>query len=127
MSQIDVFPRQGGAIMTTWVRMRTGRCWGRNERMSTPLEDYALLSDLRTGPLVSRTGSIDWLCLPRFDSQAVFSAILGDADDGRWQLSIVDGEVAERRYLPHTFVLETVWRSPGGKARVTEFLPPSTV
>jgi len=92
--------------------------------MSTPLEHYALLSDLRTGPLVSRDGSIDWLCLPRFDSPAVFSAILGDADDGSWRLAIVDGEVAERRYLPQTFVLETTWHSPTGKARVTEFLTP---
>src|SRR5690625_951054 len=94
--------------------------------MSTPLEDYALLSDLRTGPLVSREGSIDWLCLPRFDSPAVFSAILGDADDGRWKLSAVDGEVIERRYLPQTFVLETTWQTPTGRARVTDFLPPSS-
>lgn len=94
--------------------------------MSTPLEHYALLSDLRTGPLVSREGSIDWLCLPRFDSPAMFTAILGDADDGRWQVSITGGAVIERRYLPQTFVLETMWRSPTGKARVTDFLPPST-
>ncbi|HLS26575.1 MAG TPA: glycoside hydrolase family 15 protein [Beutenbergiaceae bacterium] len=94
--------------------------------MSTPLEDYALLSDLSTGPLVSRDGSIDWLCLPRFDSQAVFSAILGDAEDGRWKLSVAGGEVTERRYLPQTFVLETTWSSPTGTARVTDFLPPST-
>ena len=94
--------------------------------MSTPLEDYALLSDLRTGPLVSREGSIDWLCLPRFDSPAFFTAILGDADDGRWKLSIIDGQVTRRRYLPQTFVLETTWESPTGTARVTDFLPPST-
>ncbi|MGC0249017.1 glycoside hydrolase family 15 protein [Pseudactinotalea sp. Z1748] len=94
--------------------------------MSTPLEHYALLSDLRTGPLVSRDGSIDWLCLPRFDSPAVFSAILGDAEDGRWKLSVPDGQVVERRYLPQTFVLETVWRSRTGRVRVTDFLPPST-
>ena len=94
--------------------------------MSTPLEDYALLSDLHTGPLVSREGSIEWLCLPRFDSPAVFCAILGDAADGRWQLSAVDGGVVERPYLPDTFVLETTWRAPGGRVRVTDFLPPST-
>ncbi|WP_454085589.1 glycoside hydrolase family 15 protein [Georgenia sp. Marseille-Q6866] len=94
--------------------------------MSTPLEQYALLSDLRTGPLVSRDGSIDWLCLPRFDSPAVFCALLGDEDDGRWLLRAVDGEVVERRYLPQTFVLETTWRTPTGRARVTDFLPPST-
>ena len=94
--------------------------------MSTPLEEYALLSDLRTGALVSRDGSIDWLCLPRFDSPAVFSALLGEPEDGRWLLSVVDGEVVERRYLPLTFVLETTWRTPRGVARVTDFLPRST-
>ncbi|HLS73824.1 MAG TPA: glycoside hydrolase family 15 protein [Actinomycetaceae bacterium] len=94
--------------------------------MSTPLEQYALLSDLRTGPLVSRDGSIDWLCLPRFDSPAMFCALLGDEDDGRWLLRAVDGEVVERRYLPQTFVLETTWQTPTGRARVTDFLPPST-
>ncbi|WP_131104276.1 glycoside hydrolase family 15 protein [Ornithinimicrobium sufpigmenti] len=93
--------------------------------MSTHLEDYALLSDLRTGPLVSREGSIDWLCQPRFDSPAVFSAILGGPDDGRWQMSVVDGEVESRRYEPSTFVLETVWRGPSGRARVLDFLPPA--
>ena len=93
--------------------------------MSTPLEDYALLSDLRTGPLVSREGSIDWLCLPRFDSPAAFSAILGDPDDGRWLMHVVDGEVESRRYEPSTFVLETVWRGASGRARVLDFLPPA--
>ena len=90
--------------------------------MSTPLEDYALLSDLRTAALVSRDGSIDWLCLPRFDSPAMFSALLGGPEDGRWRLGVVDGEVIERRYLPDTFVLETTWRSPSGTARVTDCL-----
>ncbi|PYF99104.1 Glucoamylase (glucan-1,4-alpha-glucosidase), GH15 family [Georgenia satyanarayanai] len=94
--------------------------------MSTPLEQYALLSDMRTGPLVSRDGSIDWLCLPRFDSPAMFCALLGDEDDGRWQLRVVDGEVVERRYLPQTFVLETTWQTAAGRARVTDFLPPAT-
>ncbi|WP_440220654.1 glycoside hydrolase family 15 protein [Dietzia sp. MNB45] len=94
--------------------------------MSVPLEDYALLSDLRTGALVSRDGSIDWLCLPRFDSPAVFSGLLGEPEDGRWLLSVVDGEVVERRYLPLTFVLETTWCTPRGVARVTDFLPRST-
>ena len=93
--------------------------------MSTPLEDYALLSDLRTGPLVSRHGSVDWLCLPRFDSAAVFSAILGAPDDGRWQLSVTDGQVESWGYEPDTFVVETIWRSPSGRARVIDFLPPA--
>ncbi|GGG46820.1 glycoside hydrolase family 15 [Kocuria dechangensis] len=91
---------------------------------STPLEDYALLSDLHTGPLVSRDGSIDWLCFPRFDSPSVFAALLGGPEDGHWRLSVVGGEVVSRRYLPRTFVLETTWRSPTGTAVVTDFLPP---
>ncbi|MFC7401282.1 glycoside hydrolase family 15 protein [Citricoccus sp. GCM10030269] len=92
---------------------------------ATPLEDYALLSDLSTGPLVSRGGSIDWLCLPRFDSPAMFTALLGGPDDGRWKLWAVDGEVVERRYLPRTFILETLWSTPTGTVRVTDFLPPA--
>lgn len=95
--------------------------------MSTPLEDYALLADLHTGPLVSREGSVDWLCFPRFDSPAVFCSILGDEDNGRWKLSAVDGEVVSRRYIPQTFVLETEWRTPTGRVLVTDFLPPSDV
>ena len=51
--------------------------------MASPLEDYALLSDMQTGPLISRRGSIDWMCVPRYDSPLVFGAILGDADHGR--------------------------------------------
>ena len=94
--------------------------------MSTPLEDYALLSDLRTGPLVSRDGSIDWLCVPRFDSAAVFCALLGEPDDGRWRLSAVDGEVIDRHYRPDTFVLDTIWQTPTGRVRVTDLLPPRT-
>lgn len=90
---------------------------------SVPLEDYALLSDLRTAPLVSREGSVDWLCFPSVDSAAVFSALLGNPDDGRWQLRIADGEVVSRRYRPGTFVLETQWRSPSGCATVVDALP----
>jgi GH15 family glucan-1,4-alpha-glucosidase len=97
----------------------------RAEHTSTPLEDYALLSDLRTGPLVSRDGSIDWLCFPRFDSPSVFAALLGTPEDGRWRLSAVGGEVTARRYLPRTFVLETTWRTPTGTVVITDFLPPS--
>lgn len=93
---------------------------------STPLEDYALLSDLHTGPLVSREGSIDWLCLPRFDSESIFTAILGGPDDGRWKMSVVGGEVISRQYRGNTFILETTWRGPEGVARVTDFMPPAT-
>ncbi|GGG72910.1 glycoside hydrolase family 15 protein [Corynebacterium pelargi] len=95
--------------------------------LATPLEDYALLSDLQTGPLVSREGSVDWLCLPRFDSPAVFTSILGTPDDGRWKLSMRGGQVTQRRYLDNTFILETIWETPTGKARVLDYLPPASV
>jgi GH15 family glucan-1,4-alpha-glucosidase len=65
--------------------------------VSIPLEDYALLSDLRTGPLVSRGGSIDWLCLPRFDSPAIFCALLGGPDDGEQELEDETGLVHRYR------------------------------
>jgi hypothetical protein len=60
----------------------------------------------------------------RFDSPAVFCALLGDADDGRWKVAVVGGEVVSRRYLPSTFVLETIWQGPSGRARTADFLPP---
>ena len=92
--------------------------------MTSPLiEDHALLSDQRTTALVTREGDINWLCMPRFDSDALFCSLLGDESHGHWSLRIADGEVLSRRYLPATMVLETVWRSPTGTARVTEFLP----
>ncbi|HLQ79533.1 MAG TPA: trehalase-like domain-containing protein, partial [Brachybacterium sp.] len=92
--------------------------------MTSPLiEDHALLSDQRTTALVTREGDVDWLCLPRFDSDAVFCSLLGTEDHGHWSLRIADGEVVSRRYLPGTMVLETQWRSPTGTATVTEFMP----
>ena len=93
---------------------------------STPLADYALLSDLHTGPLVSREGSIDWLCFPRFDSPSVFAALLGGPEDGRWKVSAVDGRVLSRRYRPRTFVLKTTWSTPTGTLVVTDFMPPGS-
>ncbi|MGP9747196.1 trehalase-like domain-containing protein [Brachybacterium sp. AOP29-B2-41] len=92
--------------------------------MAAPLiEDHALLSDQRTTALVTREGDIDWLCLPRFDSDALFCSLLGTEEHGHWSLRIADGEVLSRRYLPGTMVLETTWRSPTGTATVTEFMP----
>ncbi|MGC5629827.1 glycoside hydrolase family 15 protein [Georgenia sp. Z1344] len=91
--------------------------------MSTPLEHYALLSDQRTAALVSRDGSIDWLCFPRFDSSAVFTAILGTPGDGRWRLFPPGGELDSREYVEDTFVLESHWTTPTGTLTVTDFLP----
>ena len=92
--------------------------------MAAPLiEDHALLSDQRSTALVTRDGDVNWLCLPRFDSDAVFCSLLGDDEHGHWSLRIADGEVISRRDLPGTMVLETQWRSPTGAATVTEFMP----
>ena len=88
------------------------------------IEDYALIGDLQTAALVARGGSIDWLCLPRFDAGACFAALLGDADNGRWLLAPVGGGTASRRYLHDTLVLETSWETEDGSVRVLDFMPP---
>lgn len=83
-----------------------------------------MIGDLHTAALVSRGGAIDWLCLPRFDSPSLFAALLDSKDAGHWTLA-PDEEVthAERAYVPGTFVLQTVWRTAGGEAEVTDFMP----
>lgn len=86
------------------------------------IEDHALLSDQRTAALVTREGMIDFLCMPRFDSPALFCALLGDEDNGHWTLGIADAEVTGRRYVPGTMILETTWEGPDGAAVVTDFL-----
>lgn len=98
--------------------------------MASPIEEYSFISNLRTGALISREGSIDWLCLPRFDSESIFGALVGTADNGRWLLApackdkqISGVAAADRRYLPSTFVVETHWRTAGGEVLVTEFMP----
>ncbi|HET6748828.1 MAG TPA: glycoside hydrolase family 15 protein [Actinomycetes bacterium] len=93
--------------------------------MAAPIEDYALIGDTHTAGLVSRGGSIDWLCLPRFDSPACFAALLGDAGNGRWLLAPA-GPVREvrRRYQGDTLVLETEHRTDEGTVRVVDCMPP---
>jgi GH15 family glucan-1,4-alpha-glucosidase len=89
------------------------------------IEDYALIGNLHTAALVSRNGSIDWLCLPDFDSPACFAALLGTSEAGRWVLApAAGGARVYRRYLPGTLVLETEWEALGGRVRVTDFMPP---
>jgi GH15 family glucan-1,4-alpha-glucosidase len=88
------------------------------------IEDYALLSDCRTGAMVSRAGSIDWLCLPRFDSPSVFAALLGRDQHGCWALRPVDPEArASRHYDGDSFVLVTRWETATGVAEVRDFMP----
>lgn len=93
--------------------------------MAAPIEDYALLSNLSTGCLISRRGSIDWLCMPRFDSASIFGALLGNEEHGRWLLAPKHPEavVVRRHYVASTFVLETTWQTPSGQVRITDFMP----
>jgi GH15 family glucan-1,4-alpha-glucosidase len=88
------------------------------------IEDYGLIGDLRTAALVGRDGSIDWLCLPRFDSGACFAALLGDARNGRWSLSPAGTVLGtSRRYRGETLVLETEFETEDGAARIVDFMP----
>jgi GH15 family glucan-1,4-alpha-glucosidase len=93
--------------------------------MAAPIEDYALIGDTHTAALVSREGSIDWLCLPRFDSPACFAALLGDRSNGRWLLAPA-GPVREvrRRYQGDTLALETEFHTDEGVVRVVDCMPP---
>ncbi|MEO8797424.1 MAG: trehalase-like domain-containing protein, partial [Polyangiaceae bacterium] len=95
--------------------------------MASPIEDYALLADCQSVALVAKDGSIDWLCLPRFDSGACFAALLGDADNGRWQIAPV-GPVrsTSRRYREGTMVLETTYETDEGSVLVVDAMPVRT-
>jgi GH15 family glucan-1,4-alpha-glucosidase len=89
------------------------------------IEDYALLGDLHTAALVDTSGSIGWLCLPRFDSPAAFASLLDDDRAGHWTLAPVGaGVCTSRRYLEDTLILETRWVMPEGEVRVIDFMPP---
>ena len=93
--------------------------------MSRPIEDYALIGDCETAALVSRDGSIDWLCWPRFDSPACFAALLGTSDHGRWLITPVsENAQVSRSYRDHTLILETTFTTPEGTATVIDFMPP---
>jgi GH15 family glucan-1,4-alpha-glucosidase len=91
--------------------------------MALPIEDYALLGDGHTGALVGRDGSVDWLCLPRFDSDACFAALLGDPGNGRWLIGPHDEAEVSRRYLGDTTVLETTYSTADGEVKVIDFMP----
>ena len=91
------------------------------------IEDYALIGDLQTAALVSRDGSIDWCCFPRFDSGACFAALLGNPDNGRWKLApTVDVNRCTRRYRHDTLILESVIETDSGTIRMIDFMPPRT-
>ena len=79
------------------------------------IEDYALISNCATAALVGRNGSIDWLCLPRFDSAACFAALLGEPEHGRWIIAPADpSHRVERHYLNSSLILATMFETAGG-------------
>ncbi|WP_234354627.1 MULTISPECIES: glycoside hydrolase family 15 protein [unclassified Streptomyces] len=94
------------------------------------IEDYALIGDMQTAALVCRDGTVDWLCLPRFDSHAVFAGLLGTEEHGFWRLGpahATDAQpptAARRRYRGDSLILESEWDTPRGTVRVTDFMPP---
>jgi GH15 family glucan-1,4-alpha-glucosidase len=89
------------------------------------IEDYALLGDLHTAALVSTAGSVDWLCLPRFDSPAAFAALLHNDEAGHWTLAPAGTTTCTtRRYAGNTLILETDWVTADGTVRVIDFMPP---
>ena len=89
------------------------------ERPFTPIADYGLLADCNSAALIDRAGSIDWLCLPRYDSPAAFARIL-DPSAGHWSIAPVDPFTATRRYVPGTLVIETTFTTPGGSVRLLD-------
>lgn len=92
--------------------------------MALDIEDYALISDCQSGALVGRNGSIDWLCLPRFDSPSMFGALLGNEEHGRWLLAPADPAArSTRSYQSETFILSTLWETEGGQVEVVDFMP----
>ena len=92
--------------------------------MTLPIEDYALIGDRVTAALVGKDGSIDWLCLPRFDSPACFASLLGHEEHGRWLLRASDPDArVERRYVGLSGVLETTFTTDAGVVTVTDVMP----
>src|SRR5260370_8782673 len=92
--------------------------------MPSRIEDYALVGDCETAALIAREGSVDWLCWPRFDSDACFAALLGSRDNGRWLLRpMQDAARVSRRYRPGTLILETRFETEEGAPTVIDFIP----
>ncbi|MGW0762176.1 glycoside hydrolase family 15 protein [Streptomyces sp. NPDC002814] len=93
--------------------------------MHPHIEDYALIGDEQTAALVGRDGSVDWLCLPRFDSASCFARLLGDEENGHWRIAPKDasGPCTRRAYRPNTLVLDTEWDTDEGSVRVTDLMP----
>ncbi|HVW75771.1 MAG TPA: glycoside hydrolase family 15 protein [Rhizomicrobium sp.] len=95
--------------------------------MAARIEDYAMIGDCRTAAIICRNGAIDWLCLPRFDSEACFAALLGDKNNGRWLIEPAAKNFTSRRaYRGESLILETTFTTRTGTAKVIDFMPPGT-
>ena len=94
--------------------------------MASRIEDYAIIGDMRTAALVGRNGSIDWLCLPRFDSASCFAALLGSPEHGRWLIEPVEKAKVTRRYREGTLILETRFKTAKAELMLIDFMPIGT-
>jgi GH15 family glucan-1,4-alpha-glucosidase len=118
--------QRGSALSTHWLR-RLRSNWhasGTARAVTARIEDYALIGDCETAALVSRTGSIDWLCWPRFDSPACFAALIGVPDNGYWRIAprAPDARIA-RRYREGTLILDTTFETSTGAVTLVDFIP----
>ncbi len=94
-----------------------------NLSCAAPIEDYALIGDCHTAALIGNTGSIDWLCWPRFDSAACFAALLGTPENGRWRIAPADAPTrVTRHYWPGTLILETLFETESGSVALIDFM-----
>src|SRR6266540_5732119 len=105
--------------METSVITHPGSSGARAGGASQPIANYGLLADCNSAALVDRDGSVDWLCLPRYDSDAVFARLL-DPDAGHWSIRPTRSFTSERRYLPGTLVIETIFTTDSGQVRLTD-------
>ncbi|KOX24927.1 glucoamylase [Streptomyces sp. NRRL F-6491] len=102
----------------------TAAASGNSPSVTRHIDDYALIGDLQTAALVGRDGSVDWLCLPRFDSAACFAAVLGDEENGHWRIAPKGATTCtSRRYAEDSLVLETLWETRTGTVKVIDFMP----
>src|SRR3954451_11909096 len=105
--------------METSVITQSASAQAHGEAPSQPVANYGLLADCNSAALADRDGSIDWLCLPRYDSDAIFARLL-DPDAGHWSIRPTSEYTAERRYLPGTLAIETVFTTESGQVRLTD-------